>query len=71
LLHWHEMTVETVVDCLKTSPQGFSTEEARRRLAAVGPNEITEGKRRTPLRMFCDQFTDFMILVLLAAAVIS
>jgi Ca2+-transporting ATPase len=45
--------------------------EAQRRLAAVGPNEITQGKRRTPLRMFCDQFTDFMILVLLAAAVIS
>ena len=71
MLHWHEMTVETVVDRLKTSPQGLSTEEARRRLAAVGPNELTEGKRRTPLRMFCDQFTDFMILVLLAAAVIS
>ena len=71
MLHWHEMTVETVVDRLKTSPQGLSTEEARRRLAAVGPNEITEGKRRTPLRMFADQFTDVMILVLLAAAVIS
>jgi Ca2+-transporting ATPase len=45
--------------------------EAQERLAAVGPNEITEGKRRTPLRMFVDQFTDFMILVLLVAAIIS
>jgi cytochrome c nitrite reductase small subunit len=49
----------------------LDADEAQRRLAAVDPNEITEGQRRTPERMFCDQFTDFMILVLLAAAVIS
>jgi magnesium-transporting ATPase (P-type) len=68
---WNQMPVEAVLAALKNTPQGLDAHEAQRRLAAVGPNEITEGKRRTPLRMFCDQFTDFMILVLLAAAVIS
>jgi Ca2+-transporting ATPase len=68
---WHQMPVETVLDALKSSPQGLDAEEVQRCLAAVGPNQITAGKRRTPLRMFLDQFTDFMILVLLVAAVIS
>jgi magnesium-transporting ATPase (P-type) len=68
---WNQMPVEAVLAALKNTPQGLDAHEAQRRLAAVGPNEITEGKRRTPLRMFCDQFTDFMILVLVAAAVIS
>lgn len=68
---WHQMPIEAVLEALQSTPQGLSAEEARRRLATGGPNDITEGKRRTPLRMFVDQFTDFMILVLLAAAVIS
>jgi Ca2+-transporting ATPase len=65
------MSVEAVLDALRSSPQGLDAQEVQRRLGAVGPNEITEGKRRTLLRMFADQFTDVMILVLLAAAVIS
>ncbi|MEZ0236886.1 MAG: cation-translocating P-type ATPase, partial [Methylophilaceae bacterium] len=36
-----------------------------------GPNALPEGKRRTPLRIFLSQFADVMILVLLAAAVVS
>ncbi|MGH8064728.1 MAG: cation-translocating P-type ATPase [Candidatus Entotheonellia bacterium] len=68
---WHQMSGETVLDAVKSTPQGLGAQEVQRRLAAVGPNELTEGKRRPPLRMFLDQFTDFMILVLLVAAVIS
>jgi P-type Ca2+ transporter type 2C len=68
---WHQLAVEAVLDALDSTPQGLGAEEARRRLLTEGPNELREGKRRTPLRMFADQFSDFMILVLLAAAVIS
>src|SRR5215510_4928668 len=68
---WHHMSVEAVLEALRSTSQGLDVHEVQRRLAAVGPNEITAGKRRTPLRMFADQFTDVMILVLLAAAVIS
>ena len=70
-MNWHLMSVEAVVEALNTSRQGINAEEARRRLATHGPNMLTEGRRRSPLRMFLDQFTDFMILVLLAAAVVS
>src|SRR5262245_47720466 len=68
---WHQLSVEAVLEALRSSAQGLATAEAEERLATVGSNEITEGKRRTPLRMFVDQFTDFMILVLLVAAVVS
>src|SRR5687767_12967338 len=65
------MAVEQVFATLQSTPQGLSAAEVQERRSTFGPNELAEGKRRTPLRMFFEQFTDFMILVLLAAAVIS
>jgi Ca2+-transporting ATPase len=60
-----------VLERLRTSPRGLTPAEARRRLAEHGPNVLAEGKRRTALGMFFGQFSDFMILVLVAAALIS
>lgn len=68
---WHQKGVEKVFSEIGTSPQGLSTEEAEKRLADVGPNELEAKERRTLLSLFVDQFRDFMILVLIAAAVIS
>ena len=51
--------------------QGLSAEEALRGLARYGSNALQEKKKKTPLMMLGDQFKDFMILVLIAAAVIS
>jgi P-type Ca2+ transporter type 2C len=50
---------------------GLDAAEAERRLAQFGANELREGRRRGPARMLLDQFTDFMILVLLAAALVA
>src|SRR3972149_3738966 len=50
---------------------GLTGDEVRQRREQYGANEIREGKRRGPLAMFLGQFTDFMILVLLGAAVVS
>jgi Ca2+-transporting ATPase len=70
-MHPHQLSVEEALRELKTSREGLTAEEARRRLDRHGPNELAEKKRKTALRMFLDQFTDFMILVLIAAAVVS
>jgi len=70
-MDWHQKDIKTVFEELKTGPEGLSQEEAQKRLAQYGPNEIKEGKRRTPLEMFLDQFKDFMIMVLIAAAFVS
>jgi Ca2+-transporting ATPase len=69
---WHCLPVGTVSAQLETDlTTGLTRAAAAGRLARYGPNAIAEGEKRSPWRMLADQFTDFMIIVLLAAAVIS
>jgi Ca2+-transporting ATPase len=68
---WHSMEVEGVFAKLKSSPRGLSSGDAAARLTQFGPNELIEKKKKSLFRMFLDQFLDFMILVLIAAALIS
>jgi len=69
---WHGMAAAEATAMLATDPaRGLDAAEAERRLARSGPNLLREGARRGPWRILLDQFTDFMILVLLAAAVLS
>ncbi len=70
-MNWHGMEVESVFAELKSSSRGLSAGDAAVRLKQFGPNELSEKKKKSPFRMFLDQFLDFMILVLIAAAVIS
>ncbi|MBI4710350.1 MAG: cation-translocating P-type ATPase [Nitrospirae bacterium] len=70
-MRWHQKNIEDVLEHLQASSSGLSHEEAQKRLEEYGPNELIEKKKKTPLAMFLDQFKDFMILVLIAAAVIS
>lgn len=68
---WHRKNIDETADALKSSLSGLSAEDARQRLEQYGPNELKEKKKKTLLLMFLDQFKDFMILVLIGAAVIS
>ncbi|WP_374369253.1 cation-translocating P-type ATPase [Piscinibacter sp.] len=70
--HWHlrdahELAREHGVD----PALGLAEAEAALRAVQHGPNEIAAGERRTPAALLLDQFKDFMILVLLGAAVVS
>lgn len=69
---WHVLSADEVTQRLEVNPHtGLSPDEAERRRGVYGPNAIQEQRRRGPWRMLLDQFTDFMILVLIAAAIIS
>ncbi len=68
---WHRQNIEAVLADLGSAVEGLSVEEAALRLDRYGPNELTEKKRKSPFMMFLDQFRDFMILVLIGAAVIA
>ncbi|MBI4683584.1 MAG: cation-translocating P-type ATPase [Nitrospirae bacterium] len=70
-MRWHQKTIEDVIEELNSSLKGVSSEEARKRILEYGPNELKVKKKKTPFMMFLDQFKDFMILVLIAAAIIS
>ncbi len=70
-MKWHQKEINQVLKELETSLQGLSSKEVRRRLQKFGLNELVEKKKKTSLQMLLDQFKDFMILVLVAAALIS
>lgn len=69
---WHQMTIgDVLADLLTDSDKGLSAGEAKRRLELVGFNQLQEQKRLSPLKIFVSQFTDFMVLVLIAATIVS
>ena len=69
---WHQQSAESILEALGTSAgKGLSSAEAARKLAAVGPNEIESEKPPTVWRLLLGQLSDFMIGLLVVAAVIS
>ncbi len=69
---WHTLPVADVTERLEVDPQsGLQAQEVRRRRRRYGPNTIPEHRQRSLTRIFVDQFTDFMILVLIGAAIVS
>ncbi|MGI0148996.1 MAG: cation-translocating P-type ATPase, partial [Thermoplasmata archaeon] len=68
---WHALPAEAVLQRLDASPLGLSGDEARERLARVGPNELVQTTRISPLRIFLAQFTNVLVVVLIFAAIIS
>lgn len=68
---YYTMTDDQVLKSLKSDHQGLTSEEVKARLSEFGLNALEEGERRTLVQKFFDQFKDFMIIVLLVAAVIS
>lgn len=60
-----------VLSLLKTSPQGLSSEEAKRRLSEYGFNEIEEEKKIPYFKMLVSQFTNLLVVILIVSALIS
>ena len=64
-------SVEDVFKEVQSSPSGLSSQEAASRLEKYGANTLHEGKKKSLLEKFVDQFKDSMVIVLLVAAVVS
>lgn len=64
-------TAESVLNEVQSTKEGLAAEEAEARLAKYGENKLDESPKATLLARFLEQFKNPMILVLLAAAVIS
>ncbi|MBL3647236.1 calcium-translocating P-type ATPase, SERCA-type [Bacillus vallismortis] len=71
-MKFHEMGQTDLLEATNTSmKQGLTEKEVKKRLDKHGPNELAEGKKTSALLLFFAQFKDFMVLVLLAATLIS
>ncbi|QEC70086.1 cation-translocating P-type ATPase [Panacibacter ginsenosidivorans] len=70
-MNWHLEDIDKVLEITGSSKEGLSTTEAGKRLLEYGPNEITQVHRRSAWLLLLQQFKDFMILILVVAAIIS
>ena len=67
---WQKTRVELFRD-LKAGEEGLSSEEAARRVEQYGPNELRSGTQKSTLRIFLEQFADFLVIILMLAAAVS
>ena len=65
------MSVDSVFNTLKTSKNGLKKSDVQNRLKQYGFNKLKSKKRRTGLLIFLEQFKSFLVILLLAAVVIS
>ncbi|MEV0202469.1 cation-translocating P-type ATPase [Nonomuraea sp. NPDC050691] len=69
---WHARAAKAAADAFEVDPRlGLSPEEAARRLQRNGANRLEEAPREPRWRVFLRQFQDLLIMILLAAAVVS
>ncbi|KYC39474.1 magnesium-transporting ATPase [Scytonema hofmannii PCC 7110] len=69
---WHSLEVDKSLELLKTNANtGLSPQEVQQRLEQYGPNELEETAGRSAWQILIDQFTNIMLLMLIAVAIIS
>ena len=70
-MNYHQISKDEVFELMTSSPQGLTTDGVKQKLEEFGPNAL-EAKKKKPLWLFfINQFKDFMILVLIVAAIVS
>ncbi len=71
-IYWHALPEADIYERLGTTPErGLEPEEAARRLESYGYNELVAAPRPTFLQRLLAQFNDFIVIILIVAAVLS
>ncbi|MBM3754024.1 MAG: cation-translocating P-type ATPase [Acidobacteria bacterium] len=70
-MNWHRLETASVLRELETSPSGLSAHGVAERLARHGANELTGAGGRSAWKIFWEQLTALMVVILIVAAVIS
>ena len=68
---WYQKTNAEVLEQLGVTTDGLSSEQAEERLKRDGKNVLAEGKKKSVFQVFLSQFADLLVLILIAAAIIS
>jgi len=68
---WHTLSTDEVLIQLHSTPEGLTKDEAVRRLAEHGLNELTAAHRVSPWKLLFEQFKNVLIIILLVAIVLS
>ncbi len=70
-MEWYNKDIKDVFTELNTTEQGLTEKEASARFNKHGSNEIKEKKKVSPYKILLDQFTSVLIIILIAASMIS
>jgi ATPase, P-type (transporting), HAD superfamily, subfamily IC len=68
---YYEKTPEESLEMLGVTRNGLNDEEITKRREKYGFNELEEAARKSPFQVFLEQFKDFLVIILLGAAIIS
>ncbi|MGD9817461.1 MAG: cation-translocating P-type ATPase [Desulfomonilaceae bacterium] len=69
---WHSQSAQTVADRLSAHLQtGLSPSIAEQRLREIGPNELREAPRPPFWKLLLEQFSSFLVIMLIVASIIS
>ena len=69
--YYRESKEEVLKELGANEQQGLTSKAAQEKLAQVGPNALVEGKKKSVVEVFLEQFKDLMVIILIVAAVIS
>ncbi|WP_461614523.1 cation-translocating P-type ATPase [Clostridium sp. Marseille-QA1073] len=68
---YYKRVPEELFNMFNSNSKGLSKEEVEKKRSEYGYNELTEGKKKSILQIFLEQFKDLLVLILVAAALIS
>ncbi len=67
----YQRSIKEVLQELKVTEHGLNNEEVENQRLEFGFNELQEGKRKNAVQIFFEQFKDFLVIILIVAAIIS
>ena len=68
---YYRQTAQQALESQQADLRGLSEAEVRRRAEQYGPNKLSEGKKKSTLQVFLEQFKDLLVIILIIAALIS
>ena len=68
---WYQKSSSEVLEAMQVTTDGHSRRKADELLLKHGENALAEGKKKTALMVFLSQFADLLVIILIAAAIIS
>ncbi|RHP02085.1 calcium-translocating P-type ATPase, PMCA-type [Firmicutes bacterium AF36-3BH] len=71
IMNPYQMKKEDVLTMLGTDENGLTQNQAKENQKKYGKNELAEGKKKNPFILFLEQYKDFLVIILIIAAIIS
>ena len=69
--NYYQFSAEEVKQDINGKQEPLTAAEVKAHQEKFGPNELVEGKKKTTLQIFLEQYKDFLVIILIAAAIVS